>query len=267
MAWSIFSDGGGQEVAVGWAQQLLKLTGAPVTPGNTQFVYDWEVSEGGGGKFNPLNQGPVPGKPQWTTTGSQYGGGAADFASWQTGLLGASAYLHMPAYAGVLAGLRANDPVAARSALIASPWAASHYGGGANFSSAPVPGGKPVLPPLGAGGITGGAGGVGAGISGGGADPCLLGWTPIKSVIGIGPEGPCLFSRTNARALIGGLVIGGSLALSLGGVVVLVATAFTRTGAAGKVIQVAGVVPGTGRVAAAAGKVAAGAKRAKAIGG
>jgi hypothetical protein len=149
MAWSIFTDGGGDRVAVGWADQLLKQIGAPVTPGNTQFVYDWEVSEGGGGKYNPLNQGPVPGHPELTSTGQQYGGGAADFVSWQAGLTGAQDYLQMGNYSGVLSGLRNNDPVAARTALIASPWAASHYGNGSSFSNKSVPGGSPILPPAG----------------------------------------------------------------------------------------------------------------------
>jgi len=146
VAWSIFTQGGGAEVAVGWAEQLLSEIGAPASAGNVQFIYDWEVSEGGGGAYNPLNQGPVPGQPALTTTGSQFGGGAADFASWAAGLTGAADYLAMPAYAGVKSGLLANDPTAARSALIASPWAASHYGNGADFSDAAVPGGKAVLP-------------------------------------------------------------------------------------------------------------------------
>jgi hypothetical protein len=126
------------------------------------MVFDWETSEGGGGKFNPLNQGPVPNHPELTTTGSQYGGGAADFASWQAGLQGAKDYLNMPAYAGILSSLQANRPTEARAALIASPWAASHYGG--HLSDAPLPGRASVLPP-GGGAVDTGAGGGGAGLN------------------------------------------------------------------------------------------------------
>lgn len=140
MAWSIFKQGGGDNAAEDWAVALLEEVGAPVTPGNTQFVYDWEESEGGGGEYNPLNQGPVPGQPQLTTSGSQYGGGAANYASWQAGLQGASDYLSMPDYAGVLAALKANNPTGAAQALWASPWAASHYGDGADWSTQPLPG-------------------------------------------------------------------------------------------------------------------------------
>lgn len=85
MAWSIFKEGGGKGTAQAWAQSLLQAIGAPVTPSNTQVIYDWEVSEGGGGKYNPLNQGPVPGHPELTTTGSQFGGGAADYKSYSAG--------------------------------------------------------------------------------------------------------------------------------------------------------------------------------------
>lgn len=141
MAWSIFSTstGGGKPAAEQWAIDFLTALGVPVTPGNAQFAYDWEVSEGGGGKNNPLNQGPVTGHPELTTTGSQYGGGASDFASYAAGIVGAVDYLNYSNYAGVLKGLQNNDPAAAKAALIASPWAAGHYGGGSGFSDAALP--------------------------------------------------------------------------------------------------------------------------------
>lgn len=140
MAWSIFSDGGGDGAALTWAKQLLKADNAPDTPGNEQFIYDWEKSEGGGGKYNPLNQGYVPGHPELTTSGNQYGGGAADYASYSAGIQGAVDFLNMPNYTAVQSALKANDPTAARAALIASPWAQSHYNGGASFNNSPIPG-------------------------------------------------------------------------------------------------------------------------------
>src|SRR6266498_3794003 len=117
MAWSIFTQGGGKGAAVTWANDLLDAIGAPKSPGNVQVIYDWEVSEGGGGKYNPLNQGPVPGHPELTTTGSQYGGGASDYASWQAGLQGAADYLRMPNFAGIADNLRAGRAQEARTAL------------------------------------------------------------------------------------------------------------------------------------------------------
>jgi hypothetical protein len=146
MPWSIFTDGGGDGAAVTWAQDLEKILGVPTTPANTQFIYDWEKAEGGGGKYNPLNQGPVPNHPELTSTGQQYGGGAADFVSWQAGLQGAAAYINMPAYSGIKQALQQSNYGAAKSALVASPWAASHYNGGANFPNTPPPGAAQLAP-------------------------------------------------------------------------------------------------------------------------
>lgn len=139
MAWSIFKEGGGDAVAVGWAMALLSAIGAPESAGNIQFVYQWEKAEGGGGKYNPLNQGPVPGHPELTTTGSQYGGGAADYASWDAGIQGAVDYLNMGNYSSIKTALRNNDPDQAKHALWSSPWAASHYGLGADWPNVPTP--------------------------------------------------------------------------------------------------------------------------------
>jgi hypothetical protein len=152
MPWSIFQQGGGQGAAVTWSEDLLKEIGAPLTPGNEQFVYDWEVSEGGGGEYNPLNQGPVPGQPGLTTSGSQYGGGAANFASWSAGLEGAMDYLNMTSFQAIKSDLKSNNPTAARTALIDSPWAASHYGYGSGFSNSPLPGKASALAPGGGSG-------------------------------------------------------------------------------------------------------------------
>lgn len=145
--WSIFWEGGGPGVAVAWAKNLLRLAGLPLSAANVQFIYDWEFNEGrcagrpsgcGGGLYNPLNQGPVPGRPELTSTGQQYGGGAADYVSWAAGLAGSVAYLHMGYYAGILAGLQRSDYHAAMVALWNSPWAGSHYGYGANWRTAPA---------------------------------------------------------------------------------------------------------------------------------
>lgn len=145
MAWSIFSDGGGDGAALTWARQFLQALGVPVTASNVTFVYQWEKSEGGGGKYNPLNQGPVPGNSSLTSTGQQYGGGAADFVSWAAGIQGAVDYLHMSNYTQVFNALKAGDGYAAMKALWASPWASSHYGYGSGWSSATPPSGGTAL--------------------------------------------------------------------------------------------------------------------------
>lgn len=144
MAWSIFSDGGGDGAAVTWAQDFLQALGAPQTASNIEFVYQWEKSEGGGGAYNPLNQGPVPGAPTLTSTGQQYGGGAADFVNWGAGIQGAVDYLHMSNYTQVLSALMKGDGASAKVALWNSPWASSHYGYGSNWSNA-APGAPAAL--------------------------------------------------------------------------------------------------------------------------
>jgi hypothetical protein len=233
MAWSIFTDGGGDSVAVSWAKQLLQTIGAPVTPGNTEFIYQWEQSEGGGGEYNPLNQGPVPGQPQLTTSGSQYGGGAADYASWQAGLTGSAAYLNMPNYAAVLADLKANNPVGARTALWNSPWASSHYGYGTDWSDATLPGNSSTINPLNLTNppstTTGGASPAST-TAAASSDTCMLGTSSSTTIhlfdllpFGTNPTiGPfCLFSKTNARALLGGMILTAGGLITLYGVVTL----------------------------------------------
>jgi hypothetical protein len=241
MAWSIFTDGGGPEVAVGWAQQALRQIGAPVTPGNVQFMYDWEKSEGGGGKFNPLNQGPVPGQPNLTTTGQQYGGGAADYASWQAGLLGFQDYMNMSNYTGIRDALIANQPTKARALLFASPWASSHYGGGSKWSNVPVPGGSPILPPATA---------ATAAASGDQAE-CM--WTfpnlnPGSGLPLVGSLFPstsfCVLSKSEARAFIGTLVLVAGSGILLVGAVIMVAWGFQKTGGLSTAANVADKVPG-----------------------
>lgn len=150
MAWSIFTEGGGPGAAVTWAENLESSLGVPQSPQNTQFIYDWETSEGGGGKFNPLNQGADPGHPELTSS-APASGGAADYVSWQGGLQGSTDYLNMPAYSGVLAGLQNSDYASAASALWASTWASSHYGYGKNWSYAIPPSDKTALSVAGGG--------------------------------------------------------------------------------------------------------------------
>ena len=218
MAWSIFQQGGGDQAAVQWAQQFLSLLNAPVTPGNVQFIYDWEKSEGSGGKNNPLNTGPVQQHPEWTSTGEQFGGGAADYVTWQAGQFGSAYFLEhyqQATYSKILNALRANDPAGARAALIASPWAASHYNGGASFSNASIPGGASNLPPF--------SGGTGASTTG----------TTLASdqtcSVSMPVTGGCLLSKAQVRALLGAAIISTAVVVGLVGALILVANGLAET--------------------------------------
>lgn len=231
MAWSIFDQGQGDQLAVGWAQQFLTLIGAPVTPGNVQFIYDWEKSEGGGGKFNPLNTGPVSQHPEWTTTGEQFGGGAADYASWQAGQLGSAYYLqhYQPqGYGPILRALQNNDPASARAALIASPWAASHYDNGRSFSNDATPGGTPVLPPL---ANSGGSNGLSQLASDTGTNTTSDNTCAVPL-----PLGTCLLSKSSVRGLLGAVLIGTAVLIGVVGAIILVANGLQNT-SAGKAAQ------------------------------
>jgi hypothetical protein len=243
-AWSIFQQGGGDSVAVAWAKQLLQMINAPQSDGNIQFIYDWEKSEGGGGKYNPLNQGPVPGQPSLTTTGSQFGGGAADYASWQAGLQGASDYLNMSNYRSVLSALRSDNPTAARNALWSSPWAASHYGYGSDWYSGAIPGGTNVIDSSYFSGNTDSTASVED--TGYSTANCLIGFHSSIATT-------CVFSKTQARALIGGMLLGTAGLTTLLGSLVLVAFALNRSGALGAASKGLALVPGASGLASKVG--------------
>jgi LysM repeat protein len=137
--WSIFSQPGGQRMAVAFSGALLRAIGAPVTRGNLQVIYDWQVSEGSGGWYNPLNGGDFGGL---SVSGQQYGGGANNYPSLAVNVRAMAGILlndTQYGYGAVVSALRANNPSAARQAIWASQWAASHYNWGGSFSSDPLP--------------------------------------------------------------------------------------------------------------------------------
>jgi hypothetical protein len=79
--------------------------------------------------------------------------------------------------------------------------------------------------------------------------PCLISSPSLPLVGSVG--GGCLLSKTNVRAMVGGLLVGAGGILFIGGVVVLAAAGFRKTGAVDKVAAGVGFVPGVGPVAAA----------------
>jgi hypothetical protein len=95
-------------------------------------------------------------------------------------------------------------------------------------------------------------------VAGKGASPCLvLIPNPVKNIPLIGDlisgAGVCLFTKTEARALIGGLMLAAGAGLGIVGISVLVVSAFSHTKAgqaAGKVAGTAGEVAGAGLVLA-----------------
>ena len=114
----------------GWARALLAADSLPVTSCNLNAVLEWEAREGGGfgnqAAYNPLNVNPGPGAgwPGYNATG------AWAFPDAASGLRYTVATLNNGYYGGILSALRAgNSAQAVCDAIMASPWAASRYGG------------------------------------------------------------------------------------------------------------------------------------------
>jgi hypothetical protein len=144
---------GSPAAALAWAQQLIADLNAgaggyggvpiPNTPANQQFIYDWQESEGTGGANNPLNTGPLQGL---STSGSQFGGGAANYPSPAAAAVASADYLLNPGnqkqygYGGILQALEQSNYQGAADALWKSDWASGHYGYGANWNTSPIPG-------------------------------------------------------------------------------------------------------------------------------
>lgn len=141
MAWSIFTPPGTPKGAESYAASLLKYIGAPESRGNLQFVYDWELSEGGGGTNNPLNVGAS----SLSSSGTQYGGGAANYPSLAASIEAVGAELNTSTYSGIKSALKRKTDTAAERALFNSPWASSHYGYGSRWATTAVPGGNATL--------------------------------------------------------------------------------------------------------------------------
>lgn len=140
-----------------WADALLGLLGAPVTPNTEQTIVDWWAAEGGAGpewgvsgnvtNYNPLNvsltSGPQgygydPGTGQFYPGSSPTSGNSppiASFADWMTGLQATANRLEEPFASQILSGLKSNAPEGAIAGAVgASGWgtgdfASSHTGG------------------------------------------------------------------------------------------------------------------------------------------
>lgn len=124
-------DSGGHNLNTrsGWARAFLAAAGEPVTRCNRRVVVQWEIREGGGfgnqAANNPLNVNPGPGAgwPGYNATG------AWAFPDPQTGLNYTVQTIRNGNYGPVLDALsQGNDPQGVVNAIVASPWAGSHYG-------------------------------------------------------------------------------------------------------------------------------------------
>ncbi len=114
---------------------LLSLGNRQPTAEIVAFMVAWSIAEDAGdgaiARNNLYNTTLcLPGR----MTGAINGDGACGvqgYATWQDGIEATARTLEQANFAAIRAALLANDADAARAALWASPWAASHYGYGA----------------------------------------------------------------------------------------------------------------------------------------
>ena len=95
----------------------------------------------------------------------------------------------------------------------------------------------------------GGSGGTSATLTSTDPATCMISMPSVNlHVTSVG--GGCLLSKTNARALLGGLIVTGGIIIGGLGVLILAAQGFGRSNAAQKAATVAAVIPGGQPVAA-----------------
>jgi hypothetical protein len=118
-----------------WAKLVLLYAGFPRSEENVAVFTRWMRQENGTDDWwnrnNPLNNG-------W---GSGGGSGLGSYPNLDLAAQNAAKALHgNPGYNAIVAAFASSAPTAVtEQAIWASPWASSHYAGGAHWSQAPVP--------------------------------------------------------------------------------------------------------------------------------
>lgn len=201
-----------------WESDILTGIGAPVTSNNTGKLNAWNRCEGNksGGSGLPINN-PFNTTLSINAGTSVNGAGVKQYPSWAAGLQATVQTLQGGAYKSIVSNLTSDGPFDQfASAVGSSPWGTSgsciaSVGGGTSSASQP-------------GGGSGGAAGSGSSSSGGSssASACVIN----VPVVG------CMLTKSNVKALKGGLLIAGGGILLLSGTLVLVAFGLQRSGAA-----------------------------------
>lgn len=97
------------------------------------FIVGWTKAEDGSDdaymRNNPLNTTQIG----FNETHTINGDGVKGYATYEDGLDATVQTLSYGNYTGIVYALQNNDPEGALSALVASPWAGSHYGGGFSY--------------------------------------------------------------------------------------------------------------------------------------
>jgi len=117
-----------------WAALVLQDAKLPVTKNNVTVLLQWMDSENSPQSWwlrnNPLNNG----------LGSGGGGGFGSYANLRIAASYVAQQLDRSLFGGIHAALAADSaPSVTEQAIVASPWASSHYAGGAHFHAVNVP--------------------------------------------------------------------------------------------------------------------------------
>jgi hypothetical protein len=94
----------------GWEADVLRAAGLPVTPANITFLANWHKYEGSAAANNPLNTtayAPVPVTVGYKTLNSA---GVQYYATQKQGAEATAAFLKMPNFSTIFAGLKSGDP-------------------------------------------------------------------------------------------------------------------------------------------------------------
>lgn len=189
-----------------WAQTVLTDAGLPTTDNNVLNITRWMVSEEPASNWfhnnNPLNI-------------NAGGSGSDSFSSLNASAAATANYLKMSNYTGIYQALANNAGWSTFSAaVVASPWAASHYGGHL-FSGTPatvVSSGQTIAPGTPGSGASGTASVAGVGCSAKGGGINLDAASSIPVVGSILPS-VTLGNACQLKALTGGLMVGGGFVI------------------------------------------------------
>jgi len=97
------------------------------------FLVEWTCAEDSGGGALARNNVLNTTQTGFNETQTINGDGVKGYATYEDGLAATLQTLSYSSYTEIVAGLQTNDPQRAFNGLIASPWAGSHYGGGADW--------------------------------------------------------------------------------------------------------------------------------------
>jgi len=131
-------DAAGRITTEQWATALLQQINAdghnvPVTQNNIQNVMRWMASE------EPASSWLTRNNPLNASVGSGSADGTGAQPSVSQGIANTAGMIEQGNMAAILGALQSDAaPQSFTSAVVSTPWASSHYGGGANFSAQPL---------------------------------------------------------------------------------------------------------------------------------